>query len=176
MRQTCRCPERSRDPNGLPGPVESRRDLMRLRPPGLYGVWCRTPDVEEYRGPARVACSAVEIASDPTAFLCCRERGGEVQRWTTALVATINPRPALGDYHARAPSETARSRKGCSAMLNLTSSRPSATANAARARTIDNLRVKPRNSGFFRARSTFRTTIVNTIAALRTAAIIRLDE
>jgi hypothetical protein len=140
IRQTCRCPERSRDPNGLPGPVESRRDLMRLRPPGLYGVWCRTLDVEEYRGSARVACSAVEIASDPTAFLCCGERGGEVQRWTAALVATTNPRPVSGDYHARAPSETACSQKGNSAMLNLTSSRPSATANAARARTIENLR------------------------------------
>jgi CheY-like chemotaxis protein len=30
VRQIRRCPERSRDPNGLPGPVESRRDLMRL--------------------------------------------------------------------------------------------------------------------------------------------------
>jgi hypothetical protein len=112
---------------------------MRLRPPGLYGAWCRTLDVEEYRGLVPRHLSAVDRERSD-GFFCLATRGGEVQRWTAALVATTNHRPVSGDQHARAPSETARSPKGSSTMLSLTPLRPNATANAARAQTIENLR------------------------------------
>jgi len=45
VRRICRCPERSRDPNGLPGPVDIKAGSNAAEP-RLYVVRCQTPDVE----------------------------------------------------------------------------------------------------------------------------------